>query len=318
MPAELANKRAFDFMLALMDDGKEKPRSLDDPKERKHTADPRVANFALNYLDAFGYLKDALGQWQDISLGDVAGAIGQFQAMFGLKKTRNLTVQTVRAMEAPRCGCPDIVRARHTCYKKMRDLTRASLPRWQKTAITYRIDSTVPGVSAADFQVNVQKAFNAWSVYSPIDVTPVSGGQTPDIVITTGRGAQSNFDGPGGTLAWAYLPTGTDQQLMMKFDLDETWITDPQQRGIVLLNVATHEFGHLLGLDHSKVQGALMAPYYNVAISTPQANDDVPRLQARYGVRNTPPVVPPTFPPVGATVQVTGAATVIVNGRQVS
>ena len=50
-----------------------------------------------------------------------------------------------------------------------------------------------------------------------------------------------------------------------------------------MLNVACHEFGHLLGLTHSKKPGALMAPYYNPFIATPQQDDDIVRVQKLYG-----------------------------------
>jgi hypothetical protein len=71
----------------------------------------------------------------------------------------------------------------------------------------------------------------------------------------------------------------------MKFDLGETWTADPTHRGILYLNVAAHEFGHLFGLDHSKLRGALMAPYYNPGVASPKRKDDITRFQSLYGVR---------------------------------
>jgi hypothetical protein len=124
------------------------------------------------------------------------------------------------------------------------------------------------------------------------------------------------------------MPDGSDQQLLMKFDLDETWIENANQRGILLENVACHEFGHLLGLTHSQVQGALMAPYYNAAISTPQQNDDIPRILARYGPATaqppvgptpTPPVIPPVVPSQHSLVITLPAsgASVVLDGQRI-
>jgi hypothetical protein len=84
-----------------------------------------------------------------------------------------------------------------------------------------------------------------------IDAAPAARASECDVLIGTGKGPQSNFDGPGGTLAWACMPDGRDSRLMLRFDDDETWTLDPMQRGVVVSVVAAHEIGHVLGLDHA-------------------------------------------------------------------
>lgn len=310
------NTRAVDLLLTHMATPGKRATARD--ASPVHGPSESTAKFALSYLDAFGYLKTELAEWKDIELGDILKAVGDFQGMFGLKRTKALDLKTVRAMEAPRCGCPDVVQARHAGARGLKDFVTANLPRWKKTGVTYAIADYLPGISKTDFEQAVDAAFRSWTPYGNVDVSRATQG-TSDIVISVGRGAQSNFDGAGGTLAWAYLPDGGDNQLVMRFDLDETWILDPTQRGIVLHNVARHEFGHLLGLDHSRVQGALMAPYYNAAIRDPQQNDDIPRFQARYGVRTTPPAPPAGGgTAAGGTLVVEGSITsVTVGGKKV-
>ena len=86
------------------------------------------------------------------------------------------------------------------------------------------------------------------------------------------------FDGPGGTLAHAYFPQyGGDAH----FDDQEYW-TINEFRGTNLLQTAAHEFGHSLGLSHSDVRSALMAPFYRGWVPNLQLNkDDIDAIQAR-------------------------------------
>ncbi|KAH0625171.1 hypothetical protein JD844_033351 [Phrynosoma platyrhinos] len=68
------------------------------------------------------------------------------------------------------------------------------------------------------------------------------------------------FDGRSGTLAHAFAP-GPDTGGDAHFDEDESW--SETNREVNLFLVAAHEFGHSLGLAHSKVRGALMYPTYS-------------------------------------------------------
>jgi hypothetical protein len=155
----------------------------------------------------------------------------------------------------------------------------------------------------------IRLAWNDWQAAADIVLTPTNSQQGADIVIATGRGPGQSFDGPSGTLAWAFLPNGSDQQLLMRFDFDERWAKDSPQAGVLFRNVACHEFGNLLGLEHSRQSSALMAPFYSPSIVSPQANDDIPRIQALYGKATSPIPTPPVpLPPAtfGVRIEATG------------
>lgn len=93
------------------------------------------------------------------------------------------------------------------------------------------------------------------------------------------RTCGSPFDGRGKVLAHAYFPSDGRAH----FDEDETF-TDGTSSGTNLLWVATHEFGHSLGLKHSKVRGAIMYPYYTgYKPNMKLHSDDIAGIRSLYG-----------------------------------
>lgn len=80
-------------------------------------------------------------------------------------------------------------------------------------------------------------------------------------------------------MAHAYYP----RDGRAHFDEDETYTHDTKY-GVNLLWVATHEFGHSLGLDHTNVQGAIMYPYYTGYVPDMKLHsDDIAGIQYLYG-----------------------------------
>ena len=87
------------------------------------------------------------------------------------------------------------------------------------------------------------------------------------------------FNGPGGVLAHAYFP----EDGRAHFDEDEQY-TDATDLGTNLLQVAVHEFGHSLGLQHSNVQDSIMYPTYLGYVPNMSLHqDDINGIQSLYG-----------------------------------
>ena len=89
------------------------------------------------------------------------------------------------------------------------------------------------------------------------------------------------FDGKGKVLAHAFFPSDGRAH----FDEDERF-TDGTYSGTNLLWVATHEFGHSLGIHHSDVKNAVMYPYYTGYVPNfTLQQDDIEAIQYLYGER---------------------------------
>uniref|UniRef100_A0A183CHL5 ZnMc domain-containing protein n=1 Tax=Globodera pallida TaxID=36090 RepID=A0A183CHL5_GLOPA len=112
----------------------------------------------------------------------------------------------------------------------------------------------------------LQLAFDAWSRVVPLDFSEASGYDTPDVKVLFARQSHGDpwpFDGRGGVLAHATFP----QDGKLHFDDDENWVfMDGRKIGnhrfTDMYWVALHEIGHVLGLSHSNIETAIMAPFY--------------------------------------------------------
>ena len=243
---------------------------------------------ATEFLKKFEYLKKD-DSAVDIALEDIMNAVKLFQELAGLLNIDGeVGPKTLRAMTQPRCGCPDAFTSE----------AREYIRKWAKKELSYYIKNRDKDLPTNTWDDIIEQSFDAWASISLLKFYRVNRSSSANFIIDVGSGSRSNFDGPGRTLAWAYLPPRNNYngQLLMKFDTAETWVDLNSTRGIRLLNVATHEVGHLLGLEHSKIKTALMAPYYNRNIIKPQNNDDVKRIVALYGKNTENPNPKPDEP----------------------
>ncbi|XP_036392622.1 collagenase 3-like [Megalops cyprinoides] len=208
--------------------------------------------------------------------------IREMQTFFQLEVTGNLDTNTLDLMKMARCGVPDV--AEYNLFP--RNL------KWQNTNVTFRIVNYTPDLQKSDVDRAIRNALNVWSDVTPLKFKRLHEG-IADIMIQFGtkeHGDYNPFDGPNGLLAHAYPPgkgIGGDTH----FDEDESWTKDSAEYNLFL--VASHEFGHALGLSHSNDPGALMFPVYSYSQGFPLSEDDIRGIQALYGPNPYPPKVKP-------------------------
>ncbi|XP_051539454.1 collagenase 3a [Myxocyprinus asiaticus] len=222
----------------------------------------------------------------------------EMQTFFGLTVTGKLNKETLEVMKKPRCGVPDV--AAYSTFE--------GDYKWKKKDLTYRIENYTPDMSVAEVDDSIKRALQVWADVTPLTFTRIYSG-TADIMISFVVKDHADgypFDGPNGFLAHAFPPfegIGGDAH----FDDEEDFFYRSPQ-GYNLFLVAAHEFGHSLGLEHSRDPGALMYPNYVYrdvdTFSLPQ--DDVNGIQFLYGPnpdvdpnkpKPTPPVTPNTCDP---------------------
>ena len=127
------------------------------------------------------------------------------------------------------------------------------------------------GLASSTVKATIQEALSRWAAVAPIRFVevPDSGPAPSTSDYNQGSGAMLRFghlsiDGAGRTLAYGYYPGGSGLAGDILFDDGEGWSTNPNS-GHDLLEVATHEIGHTLGLGHEVSNTAIMNPYYATA-----------------------------------------------------
>ncbi|XP_067363858.1 matrix metalloproteinase-20-like [Channa argus] len=176
--------------------------------------------------------------------------VKDMQNFFRLNATGMLNSETLEVMRSPRCGVPDVEEYSHI-----------QGTRWNKNVITYSIGRYTRDLPRNTVDSLIESAFSVWARASSLTFVR-SQTHNADIMVefvTYNHGDMYPFDGPRGTLAHAFGPglgVGGDTH----FDDDERWSAG--ERGFNLFVVAAHEFGHALGLKHSRHPESLMYPTY--------------------------------------------------------
>uniref|UniRef100_A0A3B3V0K8 Matrix metallopeptidase 20b (enamelysin) n=1 Tax=Poecilia latipinna TaxID=48699 RepID=A0A3B3V0K8_9TELE len=197
--------------------------------------------------------------------------VKEMQFFFGLNSTGVLDPETLQVMQSPRCGVPDVEEYSHI-----------QGTRWNKNVLTFRIGRYTRDLRRSVVDSLIESAFSVWARASGLTFVRTNSHNADIMVefVTYAHGDFYPFDGPRGTLAHAFGPgmgTGGDTH----FDDDERWSAGAA--GYNLFVVAAHEFGHALGLRHSRNPESLMYPTYKAfRPANLLSREDVDNIKALY------------------------------------
>jgi hypothetical protein len=196
--------------------------------------------------------------------------------------------------------------------------------KWNVSSVTYYVNPSNLDLSNSDAITGVQGAANVWNTQGQANMKLAYGGTSN--VNANGNDGQnvvffrnSNPDGKSACAlaearSWQWGETIVDVDIILWENTpcySHYWTIasrgcNPQggEYGLYIEDVIAHEFGHLLGLDHS-YEGTTMVAGYPSCSTDPRTleADDISGLQALYGVSNgkpdpTPvPTVAPTPAP---------------------
>jgi len=268
------------------------------------------------YLTDYGYLDPDKNCTEE----DIRAGLRKFQELNinfkGIQITGTCDRITKLVMELPRCGCEDIVKGDQKIMPAQNLLDgpleyRTFPTKWSKRSITWTVSKyPINNRQLTNTQVDdaMQRALDIWAKQTSLSFSKETGTARPDIVISfevrrhTSSEPFYDFDGNGGVLAHAFSP----ESGVVHFD-DEEQYTLGNNQGTELYIVAAHEFGHTLGISHSNIQEALMAPYYRYSDTLQLHSDDIAAIQSLYGGRSEPQTTPRPAPTTRSPIPTTKA-----------
>lgn len=235
------------------------------------------------FLARFGYLS-ADTRRSAVLDETTSSAIMRYQAMHRLPLSGLFDDSTRDMMTRVRCGFPDIDPASGVAF--------STTCAWNTDTLTYAFNAGTNDVAGDDERQAVRRAFATWSAAVQIAFREVGTGDDPDILMAWTQANCGDTDMAGGVLAHADYPPGCGfygnaRPRPLHFDDQEhTWCIGSVADQFDVETIALHEIGHLLGLAHSSVGGAVMFPTVS-ANSTNRvlASDDQEGIRRLYPIR---------------------------------
>jgi len=230
----------------------------------------------IDYLAKYGYLTEPKTAHDT---DELRSALKKLQEFAGLEQTGVVDPATTELLSKVRCGLSD----------KPGEAQKYTLTgsRWPGTHVTYRVRNNPPTMSGGATRNTLRRALTAWENVSPLKFREEQSNDAKiQISFENDQHSYGNGDGRFGqnVIAHGFYPSSNPLGGDVHFNKEKYRFTDrkPNSGEIALLNIAVHELGHSIGLDHSNDRGAVMYPIYNPNIALPQ-RDDINGVQAIYG-----------------------------------
>lgn len=235
-----------------------------------------------NYLQHYGYVDAGSGCQRGRLCPQTTKALTRFQTFNRMSITGEFDSSTRDEMAKPRCGVPDFS-----------ELEFRTIGAWDRKELTYAFGPmTEQAVGSSAAQAAVRRAIATWqSAGVGLQLSEVTFADNPDIRVEWRPAADPDHSMVGGTLAHADFPPGFSiitrpgLPLPVHFDdVEHTWSDGIESGAFDIETVALHEFGHILGLLHTNVPGAVMFPSIGPASENRSLQtDDLNALRALYG-----------------------------------
>lgn len=213
------------------------------------------------YLQRFGYL-DVPGDTElsmEVLDEATSRALELFQEFFGLPRTGELDEVTREVMARFRCGLPDLSSS----------LAFVSRCPWRQATLSFAFDIGTPDIAGATELQAVATAIATWQSVCPLTFIEVGSSENPNVLIGWRPPNDPDLDMTGSVIAHADFPpdcsivTNTLPK-PLHFDDEHLWSTTGATTALDVQSVALHEFGHILGLQHSNIASAVMFPTIGV------------------------------------------------------
>lgn len=193
--------------------------------------------------------------------------------------------------------------------------------KWGTLQVPYYINPANSDVSAGATVTAIQAGADAWRLQTSTPFSLYYGGYTDGSTVTYNSKNEVFFRNAanGSAIATTYTWSSGDRALeadVVFWDGAYTFFTGSSgcSNGYYIEDVVTHEFGHALGLNHSSVASATMAPAVAACSMSFRAldADDVQAIEALYPPSSSSP--PPSNTPPSARILSPASGTTFDSG----